>query len=401
MVGHQAAAWSLGRTTAPGWGPTDMRIAHISDVYLPRLGGVEWQVHDLVARQRRRGDDSFVLTTTAHGDDHEPDVPVHRLGVSRRLGAGPYRRIPDAELAAALRRCAAELVHVHISAFSPLSWTAARMAGSTGLPTVISVHSMWHDFLPLIRRYARWQRATTWPVVWTAVSTVAARAVSAALDSTVVEVLPNGIDPGDWRISRPPGRPPIPTLVSVMRMVRRKRPHALVDVLLALQASHPGRFRAILVGDGPLLPRLQRRAANSGSAPSIQLMGALPRPAIRSVLATADLYIAPASRESFGIAALEARTAGLPVVARAGTGIADFIRPDVEGWLVGSDGELAETLAGLLDDPARLAVVAGRNRTTTPPMSWPSVLEAADAMYQAAIRRQADPLVPGTVGAPG
>ena len=379
-----------------------MRVAHVTDVYLPRLGGVELQVRDLATHQRLRGDDSLVLTTTDGGnDDHLGDVPVLRLGAARRFAAGPHRRVPATELAGVLGTCAAELVHVHISAFSPLSWTAARVAAANGLPTVISVHSMWHDILPLVRRYARRQRAASWPVVWTAVSTAAAEAVSAALDGAAVAVLPNGIDPGDWQTVSPPSEPVIPTLVSVMRMVRRKRPQAMLDILLALRASHPGRFRAVLVGDGPLLPRLRRRVDASGSAGSIRLAGALPRPAIRGILAGAQLYIAPAPRESFGIAALEARTAGLPVVARAGSGIADFIRPDVEGWLVGSDATLATTIAGLLDDPTRLAAVAAHNRSTTPEMSWPAVLGAADATYETAIRCQTGPPVRPTAVIPG
>jgi len=377
-----------------------MRVAHVTDVYLPRLGGVELQVRDLATRQRLRGDNSLVLTTT-EGDDHLGDVPVLRLGATRRLVAGPHRRVSAAELAGVLRTCAAELVHVHISAFSPLSWWAARVAAANGLPTVISVHSMWHDILPLVRWYARRQGAASWPVVWTAVSTAAAAAVSAALDGAAVGVLPNGIDPDDWQIVGPPSEPVIPTLVSVMRMVRRKRPQALLDVLLALRASHPGRFRAVLVGDGPLLPRLRRRVDASGSAGSIHLAGALPRPAIRDVLAGAQLYIAPAPRESFGIAALEARTTGLPVVARAGSGIADFIRPGVEGWLVGSDAMLATTIGGLLDDPARLAAVAAHNRSTTPAMSWPAALDAADATYETAIRRQTGPPARRPAGVPG
>src|SRR4051794_2301274 len=202
-----------------------MRIVHVTDVYLPRLGGVELQVRDLATHQRLRGDDSLVLTTTE--GDADGEVPVLRLGATRRLAAGPHRMAAATELAGVLRTCAAELVHAHISAFSPLSWTAARVAAASGLPTVISVHSMWHDILPLVRRYARRQRAASWPVVWTAVSTAAADAVSAALDGATVGVLPNGIDPHDWQTVRPAAAPAIPTLVSVMRMVRRKRPQAM------------------------------------------------------------------------------------------------------------------------------------------------------------------------------
>ncbi|GAA4252192.1 glycosyltransferase family 4 protein [Dactylosporangium darangshiense] len=354
-----------------------MRIAHVTDVYLPRLGGVELQVHDLATRQQTAGHETLVLTTTAGGRGPD-DVPVLRVGL---VGAGPYRKVGARNLAETLQAHGVEAVHAHVSAFSPLAWTAARLAAAGGPPTVVSVHSMWHDIIPLVRRFARWQDAAAWPVQWAAVSSAAASAVRAALDGTPVAVLPNGIDPAAWLLPPAPPTDPVPTLISVMRMVRRKRPRALLRTLLGLRATHPGRFRAVLVGDGPLLPGLRREIAAAGAGDDIHLTGALDRTAIRALLSASSVYVAPAPRESFGIAALEARSAGLPVVARAGSGVADFISHGVEGWLVNSDEELRSTLAALLDDPSRAAAVALYNRSVAPCVRWETVLDAADALY--------------------
>ncbi|MFB9451226.1 glycosyltransferase family 4 protein [Dactylosporangium vinaceum] len=354
-----------------------MRIAHVTDVYLPRLGGVELQVHDLATRQHAGRHETMVLTTTAPSWPAAPateGVPVVRIS---GLGAGPYRRLGTPALSDLLRTHRIDAVHAHVSAFSPLAWTAARASATTGLPTVVSVHSMWHDILPLVRRFARVMDAGSWPVQWAAVSSAAASAVRTALDGTHVSVLPNGIDPAAWLLPRTAA--PIPTFISVMRMVRRKRPRTLLRTLQALHDAYPGRFRAVLVGDGPLLPGLRRAAT-----PEITFTGALDRTAIRALLASADVYIAPAPRESFGIAALEARSAGLPVVARAGSGVADFIRHGLEGWLVHSDAELQNTLASLLDDPARAAAVAEHNRAVAPCVRWETVLDTADALYERA-----------------
>ncbi|MFI5915955.1 glycosyltransferase [Dactylosporangium sp. NPDC051541] len=350
-----------------------MRIAHVTDVYLPRLGGVELQVHDLATRQHAGKHETMVLTTTAPSwpDAATDGIPVVRVS---GFGAGPYRKLGGPALGDLLRYHRIDAVHAHVSAFSPLAWTAARASASTGLPTVVSVHSMWHDILPLVRRFARWQDAASWPVQWAAVSSAAAAAVETALDGTPVSVLPNGIDPAAWLLPRTAST--VPTFISVMRMVRRKRPKALLRTLLALREQYPGRFRAVLVGAGPLLAGLQRSAT-----PEITFTGALDRTAIRALLASADVYIAPAPRESFGIAALEARSAGLPVVARAGSGVADFIRHGVEGWLVRSDDELLTTLASVLDDPSRAASVASHNRAVAPCVRWETVLDAADALY--------------------
>ncbi|GAB7039614.1 MULTISPECIES: glycosyltransferase [Catenuloplanes] len=361
-----------------------MRIAHVTDVYLPRLGGVELQVRDLATRQASAGHTTFVVTATPGPDPDDPPVPVVRLGAP---GVGPYRAVRDHELCRVLREHRAEAMHVHVSAFSPLAWSAARLAGLHGVPTVVSVHSMWHDVIPVMRWYARRRGAARWPVDWAAVSTAAAAAVRDALDGTPVAVLPNGIDPAAW-LAPPVPRDGPPTVVSVMRMVRRKRPRPLLHALFALHHAHPGRVRAVLVGDGPLLPRLRADIAAAGLTAGVRLTGALPRHEIRALLAAADLYVAPAHRESFGIAALEARCAGLPVVARRGSGVADFIEHGVDGWLVGSDAELVSTVSGLLASPGLLADVAGHNRAVVPHLHWDAVLAAAETRYAAAARLQ-------------
>ena len=65
-----------------------MKIALLSDCYLPRLGGIEVQVHDLAARLIDRGHEVVVLTATpgTHGErggfvDDVDGVAVHRLSL--------------------------------------------------------------------------------------------------------------------------------------------------------------------------------------------------------------------------------------------------------------------------------------------------------------------------------
>ncbi len=115
----------------------------------------------------------------------------------------------------------------------------------------------------------------------------------------------------------------------------------------------------------------------------VQLTGQLDQPAIRDRFAEADLYVSPAVLESFGIAALEARCAGLPVLAFAGTGVADFITDGRNGSLVGSDGHLAAELARLACSPAARAELAG-HRQGGSGYRWEEVLATSDRVYQRA-----------------
>ena len=106
-------------------------------------------------------------------------------------------------------------------------------------------------------------------------------------------------------------------------------------MLRGLRAGLPDdvAVRVVIVGDGPLLGLLRDRIAGWGMQDWVEAPGALDHHQIRALYEQADVFVAPATLESFGIAALEARASGLAVVARAGTGVADFVTDGVEGLL--------------------------------------------------------------------
>ncbi len=95
--------------------------------------------------------------------------------------------------------------------------------------------------------------------------------------------------------------------------------------------------------------------------------------------------------ESFGIAALEARCAGLPVLARAGTGVEEFIDQGVDGWLVHSDRALADMITDLAVDRHRLEQVARHNRNVPTGINWTMVLDRYDDVYRKATARHGRP----------
>jgi glycosyltransferase involved in cell wall biosynthesis len=361
-----------------------MRIAHVTDSYLPRVGGIEIHVHDLATRQRLLGHDAVVLTS---GPDRVHDAtPVLAYGgVLGVLAPTEYR---------AMRRTIAgqdlDVLHAHVSLVSPLAWVAVRAAVSAGVPVVVTMHSMvpaGGQLTPVLRAL---ERGADSGIVWTAVSEAAARPLRAALDNRLVTVLRNGIDPADWHPERAAPRGGPLTVVSVMRMSRRKRPVPLVGVLADVRRRLPPNhaLRAVVVGAGPQLGAALRATRRLGVASWVELRGALGRPEIRDLLAHADLFLAPAHQESFGLAALEARCAGVPVVAMSRGGAGEFLRDGLEGFLVEDDREMALAAAHLLSTPAVLDRMTQHNRTTQPPMTWSAVVAQNLAAYRAAGARQ-------------
>jgi glycosyltransferase involved in cell wall biosynthesis len=344
-----------------------MRIALVSDCYLPRLGGIEMHVHDLAVQLRLAGHSAAVFTTTA-AQSGQDDVPVVRLpGLTRPSTTNALRR----SLASGMY----DVVHVHTSLFSPLAWTAARIASAAGVPTVITMHSLPAAGGVLAPRLlAQLDRGLGARVQWTAVSEVVADSLRQAMPDRTVRVVHNGIDPEPWRL--PKRSTHGLTVVSTMRLTQRKRPFALLRTLQEIRMLLPAEvpLRAVIVGAGPRAAGLARTIRHSGMASWVELPGRLTRGEIQQLYAAADVYLAPAQLESFGVAALEALCAGLAVVAMASGGVGEFVRHGVEGFLVDSDEAMARVTADLLADPARLRQLQEHNRTTDPGMTWDAVV---------------------------
>jgi len=355
---------------APG---TAGRVAHVTDVFLPRLGGIETHVDDLVRHQRAAGLEAEVVTPA---DSSTPDPAwVRRLTVFQAR-----RAVTDYGA-----------VHVHLSLWSPFGVAVARAALAAGVPTLITVHSIWSG-PPLLLRPIVLGALRRQPVTWSAVSAVARDSFQRALPGTPVALLPDAIDVPSWRSAAPPvarsaGRPadqPI-TLVSVMRFMPRKRPLPLLRMFEEVRRLTPQRdVRLVIVGDGPLRRRAERYVRRHGLGQSVRITGRVPRSRVRDELAAASLYVAPAPRESFGIAVLEARAAGLPVVANRRSGVGEFIRDGVEGSLAADDAGMVAAIAKLVDDDALREAMAAHNRRQAPRFDWSDILPLAEKLYRQA-----------------
>jgi phosphatidylinositol alpha 1,6-mannosyltransferase len=367
-----------------------MRIAHVSDCYAPRTGGIETQVRALASRQSRAGDDVRVITATpGHGDVFAGDDTVDGLPVHRAAAHLPFE-LPvhprtGREVGRLLDTHPVDVVHVHAGVVSPFAWGAVRAATRRGIPTLVTVHSVWGPLarpgFALSDALLRWTR---WGATLSAVSDVAAGRISVSLrGAPEVLVVPNGIDPADWTVSPVGADPAHLRVVTVMRMAPRKRTLPLVRVLgeAASVLAPAVTLSATLVGDGPERARAEKHVREHGLADAITFAGRLDRGRIRDVFARSDVYLQPSVKESFGLAALEGRTAGLPVVARTQTGTTQFIHDGVQGLLAVDDSGLARALVTLGRDRALLDAITAHNRGTPPQDAWPHVLEVVRTAY--------------------
>jgi glycosyltransferase involved in cell wall biosynthesis len=369
---------------APG---RPLKVGIVSDCYVPRLGGIEMQAHDLARNLQARGHDVVVVTPTA-GPDQVDGVRVRRMDVPLLpfdipFTPGTFRMVTDLLIEEGV-----DVAHFHGGIASPMVYVAMRRAQALGIPSVVTVHCMWSYATPLfagLDRAVGWSR---WPVVLSAVSDVAAQPLRRiAGPGRPVLVVPNGIDDAAWRVEPVAGEPDVVTLVSVMRLAPRKRPLQLLKMIRRVHHARPEgtTVRLVVIGDGPELPQLEKYVRTNGLTDVVELVGRRTREEIKGYFARADVFVAPANLESFGIAALEARCAGLPVVAKARTGIREFVEHGREGLLATSDRDMVVQLSRLVHDADLRRAVTAHNRSTPCPVDWSVVVETNVEAYRRAM----------------
>ncbi len=371
-----------------------MRIIHVSDCYPPRMGGIETQVRDLAASQVAAGHEVHVLTATpweaASGagaqqspELGDPAVQVHRMGLDLPFDL-PVNPAAPAAMAALFDRLAPDVVHVHAGVLSPFAFDGARVALGRELPLAITWHCMLDGFVPALRagvRHSRWSGA---PIALSAVSGAAADRVREVFGERV-DLMPNGAELERWAARGEAAPTPPVRAVATMRLAPRKRGPALLAVVedAVEQVGHEA-LRVDIVGDGPMRAPMAKAVRRRGLSDVVTMHGQLARDRLPELYRGAHVFLAPASLEAFGIAALEARTAGLVVLARRGTGIEEFVQDGVDGLLVDDDAGMARALARLVHEPELLASLQSRARAVRPAFGWSQTAGAAQALYERA-----------------
>jgi glycosyltransferase involved in cell wall biosynthesis len=370
-----------------------VKIAHVADFYLPRLGGIEVHVHDLAARQRAAGHTVHVITSSPPGAvggvgelPADEEAFVHRIGTGLRW-QHPLNPAAAARVFRVLKNTDYDVIHAHAGVWSSLAFGGALTGARLGIPTVLTWHSLlaWaHPLYRLVDWTVDWSHRD---VLWTAVSARAAAPLKSLLPAPAeVGVLSNAVDVADWTVVPRDRDPDEVLLVAVMRLAPRKRPIALLKSIRAVRAALPGhiRLRMAIIGEGPERATMEKYISRFGLGDVVELCGRRTRAEIAEIYRRGDVFVAPAKWESFGIAALEARCAGVPVVAMRKTGIADFVDDETHGLLVDSDEQMTAALIRLCRDPALRAAMAERSRAVPPPFSWNDALVSTQDAYRRA-----------------
>ncbi|HEX5746438.1 MAG TPA: N-acetyl-alpha-D-glucosaminyl L-malate synthase BshA [Archangium sp.] len=140
-----------------------------------------------------------------------------------------------------------------------------------------------------------------------------------------------------------------PVLIHVSNFRPVKRIGDVVSVFAAVQSRRP--CRLVMIGDGPERSPAERRVRELGLEDRVAFLGK--QESFVEILAAADVFLLPSEQESFGLAALEALSCGIPVVASNIGGIPEQVEHGTTGYLapVGDVEAMASHVLELVREP--------------------------------------------------
>jgi alpha-1,6-mannosyltransferase len=366
-----------------------MRIVRLANFVAPHSGGLRTSLRELGAGYLASGHEPvLIIPGEADGDEQTGQGRVITLRGARVPFTGGYRvLLRRRQLAEVLRLLAPDALEV--SDRTTLRWTA-RWAREHGVPATMVSHesldALFRMALPGAARIAadalnRWTAHGYRQVICT--TGWAAREFGRIGARNVTRV-PLGVDLDTFH----PARYSAPVraryaaghevlLVHCGRLSAEKKPGRSLATLATLVSAGVA-ARLIVAGDGPLRARLVGRAWRD--ALPVTFVGFLPgREDLATLLASADVVLAPGPAETFGLAALEALACGTPVVVSAESALPEVVG-DAGAGVAGED--LAPGVRSVLGrpEPVRRAVARARAER----YGWPAAVHGFLAVHLAA-----------------
>ncbi|MBL0886167.1 MSMEG_0565 family glycosyltransferase [Myceligenerans indicum] len=357
-----------------------MRIAQITYSTRPR-GGV---VHTIALAEAlaARGHEVTVWTLGRGGDDafFRPVDPAVRVRVV------PFAPRDEESVGDRIERS----IRAMAEAFEPAGYDVVHAqdcisANAVG-PCIRTIHHL--DEFTTPRLIECHSSAITEPVARLCVSRAVAAEVSQGF-GLAPTVIPNGVDAGRFaRAAGPDGagararwKAELGRYVLALGGIEpRKGSIDLLEAFALLRADHPD--LSLVIGGGetlfdyrPYRDRFDRRCTELGVEPMV--LGTLADDDVPPLVAAATALGFVSTKEGFGLAAMEALAAGVPVVAR------DLpVTREVFGDTVtyaADVPQIAAALAAVLDDPT--PADAGPGRELAARHTWAAAAAAHERFY--------------------
>lgn len=308
----------------------------------------------------------------------------------------PYELVLASKMVDVARYENLDLLHVHYAIpHASAAYTAKMILADHGinLPVITTLHG---TDITLLGKDSSFE-----PVISFAINkSDAVTAVSNSLKNDTyklfgvnkeISVIPNFVcmdqfkfEPNEeLREAHAPNGEKILTHISNFRSV--KRVQDIVKVFAEVRKRVPSKL--ILVGDGPERGRIENLCRELRTCEDVIMLGKLKNPT--EVLSIADLFMLPSEAESFGLAALEAMAAGVPVISTNTGGIPEVNRHGVTGMMsnVGDVEDMTRNTLYLLETPGMLERFSKQAKERSKDFDLQKILPVYENMYREVLEK--------------
>lgn len=387
-----------------------MRVAMLSweSLHSIFVGGVGVHVTELAAGLQRRGHEMHVITRRKENQNYfdlVDGVHCHRVDHGLSENFVECMDFMCKSMAHKFHEITSmignfELVHAH-------DWLTANamkyVMDGYGTRGILTMHSTEYgrDGNVFFDGFARWIRDAESAGCHNASTIISVSHFLADeikriyhVPAEKIHVVPNGINYHDFDGHVSPaeikGRygiaPMAPTIFAAGRMTTQKGMDMLVEAVALVLASYP-EAKFVISGTGPDKDAVVHRAHEVGAMDAIVFLEALPRWQYVDLMRAVDVVAMPSRNEPFGLVALEAWSAGKPVVATTAGGTTEFIWHGVNGFLVDANpGGLAHGIGSLLADHDHCrALGANGRKAVEEEYNWDKIAEYTEGVYNAVL----------------
>jgi N-acetyl-alpha-D-glucosaminyl L-malate synthase BshA len=313
----------------------------------------------------------------------------------------PYELVLSSKLVDVVKYEKLDLLHVHYAIpHASAAYMAKQILASQGIhiPFITTLHG---TDITLVGKDPSFE-----PVITFAINNSdAVTAVSESLRRDTyknfpqvkneIEVIPNFIALEDYqgkdtrcqkRMYAPNGER---LLIHVSNFRKVKRVEDVLRVFDKVRKKIPARL--ILIGDGPERNNIERLCRELDTCSDIRSLGKVTNP--ETVLGIADLFLLTSETESFGLAALEAMAARVPVISSNSGGLPEVNENGYSGFTsnVGDVDEMAANALKILSDDATLQRFRDNAYAQASKFQVESILPLYEALYEKVLNKQKVP----------
>lgn len=365
-----------------------MRIAIVTESFLPSLNGVTNSVLRVVDTLKEAGHEVIIIAPTAPHKRHLGFKVIRTLAV-------PFMQfqigLPPLALQATLEEFRPDVVHVASPFF--LGGQAIAIANKLGIPTVAIYQT---DIAGYLQRYGmkfakpvvdRFVAAIHGPATMNLAPTPESAAYLLKLGVERVGVWGRGVDlelfhprnksqqaTQDFKTAHLLGKKNLVGFVG--RLAPEKQVHRMLELCSIPDTA------LVIVGDGPERKKLEALFAGK----PVTFTGALRGAELARAYASLDAFVHYGTEETFGQTIQEAQASGVPVVAPAVGGPRFLINDKENGRLIEPEDThgFTEAVVGILATPRLAARMGEAGRRSVLNKSWKANNESLLKTYRAA-----------------